>query len=159
MHILEAYFRDNYRRKCKMISYTLRGDPIMAEDVVQEAFEKAIRFQASFDEDRGSLDKWFNSILFNTLHDLQRKSRDVVIPVTDAMSREDVYGEEGWDNNPQLSNFVKKQVSAVENDKHKRVLHLFYNLGYTSAEISQIEQGVTQTNVTTIVMRFREGLK
>ena len=157
--MIEQYYRDNYKRKVKIVSFILRGDSHTAEDVVQEAFSKALQYSSSYDVNRGTVDKWFNSIMFNTLHRLQRDNKGVTVPVTDALSLEDIFSEKLLSESPDLRQYIESCIKKVENEKHRRILELFFVKGYTSLEIAQIEQRVTQTNVTTVVMRFRDSFK
>jgi RNA polymerase sigma factor (sigma-70 family) len=159
MEIMEQYFRDSYTRKLKLITRILRGDHATAEDVVQEAFARALKFMKSYDKKRGTLDKWFNSIMFNAMHNIQNDHKGVVHVSTDSLSPQDVLEEEQLAHTPELVNYIEKFISLQENPLHKRILTLFFIMGYTSKEISQIEKGITQTNVTTIVGRFRSKLR
>ena len=57
------------------------------------------------------------------------------------------------------SELIPQLIKTVESEKHRRVLELFFILGYSSKEISEIEERVSISNVTTIVGRFKEKLK
>jgi len=141
------------------MSRILKGDYAAGEDVVQEAFYRAVKFFPSFDENRGKLSSWFNTILFNSLRDAQRSGRGMSSIEVDRLSPEDVFLQENFTNNPDLSKYVEKSIGEVQSERSRRVLYLFFILGYTSKEISQIEEKISQTNVTTIVTRFRKQLK
>ena len=150
----ESFFKEVSLKKVKMIARILNGDYETAEDVVQEAFARAIKFQYSYDEKRGPLDKWFNTILFNSLRDQQRQDRGL------PQENSELVPDEA---SLLFSLTVEKDkiplwISRVKNEKHKRILTLFYIQGYSSKEISQIEKQTSQTNVTTVVQRFREEL-
>lgn len=130
----------------------------LAEDIVQEAFTRAIYFLPSYKEERGTLRTWFNGILYNTLHDFQKdernsgmKSDTVDITVSDIWASYALMEREEYRN---------KLLRAIEKyskrQKHRDVLELFYILGYSSREISQAIPGITPTNVTTIAKRFRD---
>ncbi len=159
MKFIEDYYVDNFRRKVKLISRILRGDLASAEDVVQEAFARAIRFYPTYDDKRGTIDKWFNSIMFNALHDMQKNPNGVTQTSPEVLSVGDTLEGVNLTHSPDLNNYILSHIEEVENEKHKRILELFFILGYTSKEISQIETKTSQTNVTTLVMRFRDKLK
>jgi RNA polymerase sigma-70 factor, ECF subfamily len=55
------------------------ADPVVAEDVVQEAFVRAVRQRAGYDG-RGSLDGWVWRIVVNAARDARGLRRDVVDP-------------------------------------------------------------------------------
>ncbi len=137
-----------------MIGRIMRGDYAAAEDVVQEAFRRAWQFYPSFDPEIGNLHSWFNSIVFNSLRDIQREMRGQ--PST---SDKDISWEDVLTDVTQKKEDLPKFISEVKNKKHQQVLYLFFILGYTSTEISEIEEGITVSNVTTIINRFKEALK
>ena len=142
-----------------MMSRILRHDRAGGEDVVQEAFCRALKFYGSYDERRGKLETWFNTILFNSLRDNQRASKGSGQEESDKLSLENVFNLSALAASPELRKLISDGVEETRDHKHRRVLYLFCILGYTSMEISQIEEKVSQTNVTTIVNRFRDRLK
>lgn len=156
--LLTDTYRKNYRVKVKLMSRILRGDLALAEDVVQEAFTRAIKYIHLYDESRGLIDTWFNSILFNTLRDTQKIERNQqelhrelkLFDVIDSIS------PEKW---PDYKEKIFSTIKLIQNTRHRRVLELFFIYGYSTTEIAQIEDRMTQSNVTTILMRFRELLK
>lgn len=154
---IDRYYRENYRTKVAIISRVLR-DMSSAEDVVQEAFFRALKFHKSFDPKLGSLDKWFNSIMFNCLREHQRNMKGFHHSDSATISCEDVLGNIDVIHGTDKQSYLYSKIREVKNPEHKRVLMLFFRLGYTSKEISQIESGMSQSNVTTIVHRFKEGL-
>lgn len=155
---LTELYKKVYKGKVQLMTRILGGDRALAEDVVQEAFTRAVKYILLFDERKGMLETWFNAIMFNALRDIQKQERnyqelyrevflhDVIDPAKAIMGPEYHYD-------------IYRALQAVENDKHRRVLELFFLYGYSSKEISEVEEGVTQSNVTTIIMRFRGSLK
>jgi RNA polymerase sigma factor (sigma-70 family) len=137
----------------------LRGDYAAGEDVVQEAFYRAIKFFPAYDEEKGKLSSWFNTILFNSLRDYQRASSGISDVEVDKLSVYDVFSQDTLANNPDLRTLISDSIGKVSKERHRQILFLFFILGYTSMEISQIEEKVSQTNVTTVVNRFRRQLK
>ena len=158
--ILELYM-EVYREKVKIMTGVLKGDRFGAEDIVQEAFTRALKFEKSYDPNAGDIKAWFNSILFNALRDYKRTERGYSVETTKDISVDDVMPEEYVSkiSDGHLKKMVEDTILNLPNDRHKKVLYLFFILGYTSSEIAQIEAGVSQTNVTTIVNRFKESLK
>ena len=154
MYEITELYSDVYNPKVKMITRILHGDYSAAEDIVQEAFTRALKFYPSFDPEVGSLHAWFNGILFNSLRDYQKEKRGEIISICKDVNPEEVISGLEVDRT-----LLHKMINDTKNLKHKRVLELFFILGYTSTEISQIEDGISQSNVTTIVNRFRESIK
>jgi RNA polymerase sigma-70 factor (ECF subfamily) len=50
------------------------GDPALAEDVVADTFERALRSRKDFDPSRGSERGWLYAIALNRLRDVQRRA-------------------------------------------------------------------------------------
>lgn len=155
---LENLYNKNRRQYINMMSAILRGDRATGEDVVQEAFCRAVQYYPTFNSEKGKLSTWFNRILFNSLRDVQAQARNTPLPNNHDYSAEDVFEELDLSASVELSSLVLNAVSRVENESHRRVLGLFFIGGYSAREISEIEHKVSVSNVTTIVARFRENL-
>ncbi len=151
MHEIEALYLEVYNKKAAIMGRILGGDWAAGEDVAQEAFCRAWKFYPSFNPERGTIEKWFNGILFNALRSYQRQVRGGPLANAREVSPEDLISDLRID-----PTVLHETIEAVSNEKHRRVLELFYLLGYTSMEIDQIEEGMSQTNVTTIIHRFNE---
>lgn len=152
MKRLEEQYKQTKDGHIKMMTRILQGDWAAAEDVVQEAYTRAIYYYPTYDPDRGPLMPWFNRIMFNALRDVQREYKNRPGENIDIISADDIL------NVSELPDTIMDEIAEVKNEKHQRIIYLFYILGYNSREISQIEDEVTQTNVTTIVNRFKENL-
>ena len=159
MEELEKLYREIRFSRVKILTRILGGDQALAEDVIQEAFTRAIVYYKSFDKNRGELNTWFNSIMFNTLRDIQRSNKGWHSSNVEEISAKDVLNDKTLSCVDNLNDFVVGSIFDVENEKHQRILYLFFVLGYTSREIGEIEGGVSQSNVTTVVNRFKESLK
>lgn len=158
MHEIEKLYREVHSPSVKMMSRILRGDWHGGEDVVQEAFIRAWKFYPSFDSEKGKIQTWFNGILFNSLRDYQKSARFGPQTEAEDFSVEDILNELNLNNFEEKRKFLAQKIDWVQNPVHKEVLYLFFMLGYTSKEVSQIVSKMTQTNVTTIVTRFKERI-
>jgi len=155
---IEDFYRRLYHKKVKVITYTLNGDGITAEDVVQEAFERVIRYRHIFNGNRAGFETWFNSIMFNVLWDMKKQSGQQPKQINKNATNEDALEYNMLQVSPEFRSFLLKKLHEVDNYKHRKVLQLFFLFGYSSPEISGMGLGVSQTNVTTIINRFREKL-
>jgi RNA polymerase sigma factor (sigma-70 family) len=155
---IERLYREIRTPSVKMMSRILGGDWHGGEDVVQEAFTRALRFYPSFDPEKGKIKAWFNGIMFNALRDYQRDSRFGPQSEAEDFSVEDMVGELSVSNFEEKREYLSYEIARTKNPQHREVLHLFFMLGYTSNEITQIVSKMTQTNVTTIVTRFKEKI-
>lgn len=139
-----------------MIGKVLYKDPSTVEDVVQEAYLRAHKYRGSYDSERSGINTWFNSILYNTLRDFQKSYRSQPDFSDDAEDRADVIE---FNQISEHLNLIEKELSRVKKPKRQQVLYLYYILGYSSKEISEIVSDMTVTNVTTICNRFKNNLK
>lgn len=155
---LEEFYRDNYKAKIALISRIAGGNKAFGEDVVQEAFTRALKYIHLYDPDRGDFSKWFNGILFNTFRDLQNEERGYQELHRSIVAGDILHGSSYnvYINTKKFN--ISDAVDMVLNEKHRRILRLFFILGYSTREISQIVERTTQTNVTTIVLRFKQML-
>lgn len=151
MNKIEEIYLNGNRGHVKMMTRILNGDWAAAEDVVQEAYARALQYFPTYDPERGPIIPWFNRILFNSLRDIQREYKSRPTESSDDIGEEEVL------NGVVLPDNVVEIIQDVKNEKHQRILYLFYVLGYNSREITEIEDEVTQTNVTTVVSRFRDS--
>lgn len=156
MNNIEEFYRDNYNRLVNTILRKVGGHRDIAEDVVQESFTRAVKFYPAFNPELGDFSSWFNSIMYNTLRDVQRLNKTVIMETPQDISILDVLEVDSLDLSPTLRSTIIDAIEKTKNEKHKRILSLFFITGYTSKEISIMETGVSQSNVTTIVMRFKK---
>lgn len=153
MKQLEDFFVKNKDRHLKMIGKIIYNDFDTVEDIVQEAYMKAILYWDSFDEKKAGLNTWFNSILFNTMRDFQKKFKNNPESTEDA---------DLWMSIPSFADRgvdLEVEINMYQcNAQSKIVLKLYYLLGYRSKEISSIED-ISVTNVTTICSRFKKHVE
>lgn len=121
----------------------------VAEEVVQDAFTRALDKHTQYDKKKGSVKGWFTKILFSCVWKHLRELRKQ--PPTydiDLVLESDLLA---YEEEPNLRDYVSKTVNV----KHKQVLLAYFVLGYTYAEIAST-LGLTQDNVRKIVQRFRD---
>ena len=144
----DEFYRDSYKRQVGTVKKYLKCDYSTAEDIVMEAYARALKYQLSYDPDRSPINTWFNSIIFNLI-----KEHTTEPP------------REEYNENRSSGVWTKvehelfrKELKKVRNKDHRYILTLFYILGYSSKDISQILYDYSQTNVTTICSRFKQKL-
>jgi RNA polymerase sigma-70 factor (ECF subfamily) len=72
-------FVRRFQRRVHGLASTIIGDRVLAEDVAQQAFERAWRHAASYDARRGSVPVWLLTITRNLAIDAMRVRRAVPI--------------------------------------------------------------------------------
>lgn len=146
------FYRRNYIKHLKNINRIVHNNEV-AEDIVQEAYARAIQYSEQFDPKRGKFTSWFNKILYNTLRDYkeEHKKRAHYKPCDNV--------EDAILFHKQSDKFflVEKEISKISRDKTRKVLTLYFLLGYSSKDIEELTD-YSQTNVTTITSRFRSLL-
>lgn len=144
----EELYRKQYKKQVGVIRRALKNHTLDPEDIVQEAYSRAIRYQASYKPKRASVETWFNYIMFNVLREYIHKEKELNL-------------EDYIDDSEALFLMMDTfyaHLREVPLEKHKSILMLSLILGYSSTEISQV-LGVSVTNVTTVINRFRKELK
>jgi len=152
--LIDAYFRETKDKHVAKMNKII-PDRSTCEDIVQDAFLKAHVYKDTYDNNR-PIGPWFNKILFNTLRDYQRdykRGLDIADFDIDLCVEDKEY-----EFNINTKNLVEENIDLVVNRKHRRILRLFYSLGYPVKDISENED-VSVSNVTTICNRFKLHLE
>lgn len=76
-------FVRRFQRRVFGVALAVVGDPMLAEDVAQQAFEKAWRRAATFDAGRGSVSTWLTTITHNLAIDAIRQRKPSPIDPSD----------------------------------------------------------------------------
>ena len=150
MTIEELYKKERQGFIRKVLPYLRKWE--VAEDIVNEAFTKALSCQHQYDKNRGPLKAWFTKILFSCVWSYIREQKKVPpLYDIDLVLESDllIYEEE-----PDLREYVRK----TPNTKHRQVLLGYFVLGATYEELSSLS-GLTQDNIRKIVQRFRKDEK
>ena len=124
----------------------------LAEDLVQEAFVRALSKMDQYDEKRGSLKGWFTKILFSCLwnHKKQNKKQPITYDI-DSVSETELMAYESEPN-------LREYLMSVDNTKHRKALVSYFLLGHTYSETAAVAE-LDEANVRKVVSRFREKEK
>jgi RNA polymerase sigma-70 factor (ECF subfamily) len=143
---IDKYYRENYDLLVKRVK-NRAGSPENAEDVVQEAFSRAIKY---FNSCSSNFDRWFSVILSNTLKDYQKELRlgGLTKNIDDAINELE----------PIIPNHIKDhfrahmdQLANAKTSCSKEVIKLHILYGYTSKEIAEIlglSNGYVKNNIS-----------
>lgn len=153
MHIplIERHYLLN-RQKIVKRMYFRSGSEAAAEDIVQTAYERAIRFQRTWSGEH--FDRWFTTILNNAMREYQNREKGYVY--------RDEEDEETSDapcpHYPARVMAEIMQMIEERSDDHKEILTLYFHQEYSATDISQItEHSYAKTHQT--IQRFRTELK
>jgi RNA polymerase sigma-70 factor (ECF subfamily) len=159
-----AYFVDRFQQRVYGLALAIVHTPVDAEEVAQEAFVRAWRFAASFDERRGSVAAWLLGITRNVALDAVRgrgrRPEPVPEPVTDGRHAVDPIDVPGT---------VERRADA------QRVVELMLSLpapqrqalaavtlgGLSTREVSElagIPQGTVKTRIRLALRKLRDEM-
>lgn len=139
--------RDNLLRR---LNYGA-GSPSNAEDVLQEAFVRALIYWDTFDPERKELGAWFNTIMRNALRDFKRE--EWLFGMGEEFDEEQYDPQEMPVNESEL---VKKIYEMVDGkiDDHQEILLLYFEKHYSPKDIANITNFKVKT-IKQVVWRFK----
>lgn len=152
--ILEAYFKDNYRNLVNKVKGRA-GSMENAEDVVQDSFERALRYWDSFDNSGKELGAWFNTILNNSLRNKMKDEKNFGMSME--FDEELADGIEMSQTNAHMLEVIKKEISC-KNAFNQEVLKLYFLKDYRPKAIVEVLDAKLKT-VKQCILRFKTDLK
>lgn len=148
MNIIEQHYRDNFQRLVKSLTRPA-GTVWDAEDVVQTAYERALRYHSDRVE---NFNDWFGWVVRNALIDKLNADRGVVYEELDEFEHQVVdtfaYRE--------LHQFIVDMITR-ENPDHQPILELHFLKGYPAREIYEHNK-LSYPNTRKIIQRFRDKI-
>lgn len=147
------HYIKNKDRIIKRISYRIGNNFHGAEDIVQTAYERAIRYRRSFNGDM--FDKWFSTILNNCVREYQNAERGYVQQDED---EEEVAESVSCPHYP--SHIMREVFELIDtkSEAQKEVLNLYFHQEYSAIDISRITH-INYSTAHQIIQRFRNELK
>jgi len=133
--------------------YTSRAGKNDVEDVVQEAFYRALFYKDTYNPAMVDLEYWFLGIINNCLRDLLREKQQ-------GSSMHDPLDDELLEYTEEKQGFKEIVLKELEEKKQptRSVLYLHFVLDYQAKEIQRtLDMGYK--NVETILGRFRSYLR
>lgn len=143
----ERVYKKLFKFHIKMVSRLLKSRKDLAEDIVQEAYTNAYSNLDQYDRSKSRPETWLTSKVFWTYRNIKKREN---------LTYNEEY-EEVTISDKELS-LVQNYLKELRNEKHRKVIELFYIFGYPSKEIAHL-MGMTQTNITTICNRFKQSIK
>ncbi|HEX4246272.1 MAG TPA: sigma-70 family RNA polymerase sigma factor [Pseudonocardia sp.] len=148
-------FVTRFQRAVFGIAYKVLGDPGLAEDVAQQAFEHAWRHAATYDPRRGSVRSWLVRITHNLAVDVVRMRRSAPVDPHDlqeylpAISRTPEHDTLAEEKSTQL----RAVLAAIPQEQARAVIMASIH-AMTAHEIAEIEH----IPLGTAKYRIRAGL-
>lgn len=149
--VIEKHFEDNYKRIVKRMSFRA-GTIWAAEDVVMEAYSRAILYIKAFDGT--DFDKWFATILHNCLREFKNAEKGHTAVEFDEADFDGVDCN-GYNGRimAQIYNFIQtKTPIQIE------ILMLYFHQEYNPMDISRMTY-YKYSQVHQVILRFTKELK
>lgn len=147
---IEQLYRDNFEMYTKSLMGRA-GGLANAEDIVQEAFYRALKYNDSYDPARVDLNSWFSTILKRAMYDFKRAELKQGM-ATDKESRE----EPTVDTDGFEQKVAEDLLEEIEGRKpnHQNILHLFFIKNYAPRDITEV-LNENISNVKKVLDRFK----
>ena len=152
---LEQFYIDNYDLYVKRNSRRAGGVE-NAEDVVQEAFCRALKYANTFEEDNGrDIETWFNTIVRRALYDFKRIELKQGMTASIDSGETEAVEISGVDQ--VMSDELMEAIESKKEPSHRNVLYLALVKQYPPRDIVEVlDLGIH--NVNTIIARFKKEM-
>ena len=151
---IEQHHRESFDRLVIVYSHRA-GGKWAAEDVVQEAFSRALKYRNSFDETKQEFGGWFNGILNNSLREYKHKERLLGMSVEYTEEMDELTPLLEWEDN--LISAVKKDIDG-KSEQVRQALWLYLFRRYKPREIAQVVE-MSNTHIRTTVKEFKQEMR
>ena len=159
--ITVAFVR-RYQRKVYGVALSVIGDPRLAEDVAQQAFERAWRHAGAYDPRRGSVSAWLTAITRNLAIDTARVHRPLPVDPDELL-----LGMRASAENPERSVLAGESTEELRAALHRlphaqaRAVVLAGIVGLSASQVAETEGvplGTAKTRIRTAMHRLRATL-
>ncbi len=150
------------------LARSIVGDPVLAEDVAQEAFVRAWRHAAAYDSRRGSVNTWLLTITRNLAIDALRRHRPAPVDPATIASFDVRPGAPGSSpDSPGAAAEVASDMARLRSalaalpEEQRRAVVLAAFCGRTAKEVGESEGiplGTAKTRIRTGLLRVRHAL-
>jgi len=142
----------------KLYKYTLYrvGNHSIAEDLVSDAFEKALTRYNTYNPEKAKLSTWLFAIVNNTIINYHKKQQHYS-PSLELENMESKYRLEDLVIELELKEILLKSLMALD-ERQRNIVALKFGAGLTNREIAQITE-LTESNVGTILYRALRRLR
>lgn len=150
--LLENHFHKTRPKLLKAIAFKAKT-PENAEDVIQEAYARALKYSSSYDVSR-NFDHWFSRIVYACLMDFLREENG--LSYSDSEDEE----EETIDC-PSYPRHIMREIFELIDTKSEaqiEILTLYFKHEYSATDISKITV-YSYAMCHKIISRFREELR
>jgi len=146
--IIEDHYKKHFQKLCKKYSF-MTGSPENGEDVVQEAYARALKYLISFNRG-GDFQHWFSRIIRNTFLNFKIEQKRGVCEEFD----EELV--EGTLDSGYYKIFAEEIFDGIEDypEHIKEVSRLYFKHGFSSRDIHKIT-GLKKRSIEQLLYRFK----
>jgi RNA polymerase sigma-70 factor, ECF subfamily len=149
----EQLYADHAGALFGFLAYRL-GDQSRAEDVLAEAFERALRARELYDPSRASAKTWLYSIALNCLRDQRRRAAAETRAMERVLTGVAVAGGDDWISRVEDREQLGRALAALS-DEEREAIALRYGGGLTAPEMAT----VLGERLTTVEGRIYRALR
>lgn len=151
--LLTAHYKKNFSTLVQKLTRKA-GTEWDSQDAVHDAYERGIKYYASYDPEKAVFNVWFGRLLVNAVKDHVKKNKGH----TDLE-----FDEELAEGTPctHYTEKVEKEIRAkiAERKPHiAEILNLYFHCGYSAKDISRIVDS-SHVAINQTINRFREELR
>lgn len=151
---LEKFYKENREMYLKRLYYRA-GSPENAEDILQEAFCRAIRYWDSFNPNAQELGAWFNTVLNNALRNFKvdEKHMGTYVEYDDELTD----GAEMSQTDGDMVERIEAEV-AKYGGVSKDALYLYCIKGYRPREVRQVLD-IKKFDLSNLIKTFKSNMR
>lgn len=155
-------FVRRFQAKVYGVALAILGDPAAAEDVAQQAFERAWRHAGVYDPRRGSVPAWIGTIARNLAVDAARLRRAVPVDPADLlrMAAPCVTSTETLALSSQAGDSMRSAIARLPLEQARAVV-LAGIYGLSAREVAEVERvplGTAKTRIRAAMEKLRHCL-
>lgn len=154
MEEVEEFYRAKYKHLLRQL-VARRIDPYDAEDIIQEAFSRALRYYDSFNPAYCTFGQWFGGILNRCSKDFHRDER--LCGMNDEVKEDTLYTEDDFGANNKLVEEIKKEIGKLEG-LQQQICFLYFIRQQKPRHIVEILDCKNKT-VRDYVLRFKHLMR
>lgn len=162
-HDAMVVFVRRFQRRVFGLAVSVVGDPVLAEDIAQEAFVRAWRNAATFDARRGAVASWLLTVTRNLAIDALRLRRAEPVDPDALLALHLTSTEPGPGDMAAASDDARRLAHALRRlpEEQRRAVVLAGIGGRTAREIAELEDvpvGTAKTRIRSAMTKLRESL-
>ena len=153
--LVETHYTNNFPTLVKKISFRLTKEE--AEEIVQEAYYRALKYIHAFNPYEFEFQRWFSRILSNVRKDFvaEKFGRPSHVDIDE---RSEEFMGESLSTNYALMQVIQDEIFEVKDENHREILTLYFIFNYHLRDIVQIVD-MKMGTVNQILTRFKARLR